>query len=68
MNTVIYDEVLNAEIQDLFPEVFDEGIYSIPLEPKQLVSILKALKKIEDTETYSYLISFLNEENLNLIL
>lgn len=68
MTNLLYDEVLRAEIQDLFPDVFDEGIYSVPLEPKQIVSILKSLQKTKDKETYSYLISFLNEEKLNLIL
>lgn len=58
----LYQEVLSAEPQDLFPEIFTESYYSIPLEPKHLVKVLTLLKENGECEIFSHISSFLKEE------
>ena len=58
----LYQEVLSAEPQDLFPEIFTETFYSIPLEPKHLVKVLTLLKESGEDEILSHITSFLKEE------
>lgn len=60
MNTD-YQEIISAEPQDLYPELTEE-FYLVPLEPKQLMTVLNLLYENGETETHSAILTFLEEE------
>lgn len=67
MISSLYEEVLKAEPQDLFPDVFTESYYSIPLDPNQLIEVLSLLRENGKTEIFNHISSFLKEEYQDFI-
>jgi hypothetical protein len=62
MTNILYQEILESEIQDLFPDAFTESYYSIPLEPRHLVKVLSLLRTNNEIDVYSYVVDFLQDE------
>jgi hypothetical protein len=62
MTNILYQEILESEIQDLFPDSFTESYYSIPLEPRHLVKVLSLLRTNNEIDVYSYVVDFLQDE------
>lgn len=68
MNNSLYQEVLNANEQDLFPDIYSGDDYEIYLEPEQLSIVISSLYKNKEYMVASHILKFLPKNTQEFII